>query len=195
MRTTPQPGGYLADMIARWLGMGGGGSQGPQSLFPPGVAGPGGQGGTAGMAPPPGTLGVPGIGPLGPNASMYTDYGGNSASMHPALFGQFTTGGRGDPNYTNRPGTPGQNVPRIGVSPQPVPGVNPGVPGSRAAQGLGGPGSMYGGRPAGDLGALSEPNFMGAQLVDPRPPGLPRTYGGGAAPEFLAAILGGGGRY
>jgi hypothetical protein len=178
MRSTPQAGGYLADMIARWLGMGGGGAQGPQQLFPGGLGGgplspaqesriatPTGGNGMAPMLPS--VQGVPGIGPLGPNASLFDDagaYGGTAASQ------QYGTGFK-------RPGTPQSNVPRAGVSPAAVPGVNAGVPGTRASQGLGGSGSMYGGRPTGDL------NSAGG-------------YGGaGSAQALLAAILGGGGRY
>jgi hypothetical protein len=98
--------------------------------------------------------GVPGIGLQGPNASWVADdadWGAGSTTYDRNYSGAQHTQGFPSPNPAVR-----QNVPRMGVGAAPVPGVNPGVPGTRAAPGYGG---------AGD------------------------------ASSFLAAILGGGGRY
>lgn len=192
MRSTPREGGYLADLIASWLGGGGGGSQQPRQLFPGLGYGQGSAGNAASSGfsdsalrsgstsalfgrpgagaasgpmgapqPSPATRGVPGIGPLGPNASMWDDYGAGGG-YSPTMGSQDTAYGRGragvpDPNY---------NRPRVGVSPAGVPGVAPASSGAVAAPGYGGGG------------------------------GAPMGYGGaGSAQAFLAAILGGGGRY
>lgn len=156
MRSTPASGGYLADLLAAWLGRGGGGADAgqPRSLFPSSLGYGQGQAGNAAgpMAPSPATQGVPGIGLQGPNASFWDDYGATGAMP---LFpqSQHTTYGRGSENYTQAPSVR-QNVPRMGVGAAGVPGVNPGVPGTRAAPGYGGAGDVlaqilgggYGGR-------------------------------------------------
>ena len=124
-------GPYLADLIAQWLGSGGAGADQaqaqPRALFPAGL-------GYGGLQTPvsPAAMGVPGVGPNGPNASMFDDYGANSSV--PMSGAQYTAGfNPRDPNRSLRPGMAAQNVSRVGASPSGVPGVYAGVPGARSS--------------------------------------------------------------